>query len=263
MTTPRLLGTALATTLATLCTLPAGTAMAAGPSAPASLRIESETQFVRDYGTVAESVAPGVYQFTQGPFAGKTVAMGEAGLAYDLAALRAETPRTLRQRLQRKSRIRALEGVQARYRTQAVTASADVAKRTLFTVFSCTYWPINGKPITYQGYVDMWATTEYYLSDGGGGLNPYYARASAGGNLSLNPPAQVPYYSGSMSISARVENRQTGQVVQKAWVARPNGGTTTGYIGSGPSFGHDLTAKATTIGSGDCLGYASISDALQ
>lgn len=55
-----------------------------------SLRIESEVQFVRDYGDQIEQVGPGVYQVVSGDLAGKTVAIGETGLEYDLNAQRAQ-----------------------------------------------------------------------------------------------------------------------------------------------------------------------------
>lgn len=246
----------------TCLALAAGRTHAADAPDAAGFRIESEPQFLRDYGPQVERVAPGVYQIVRGPLAGRTVTLGEAGLAYDLAALRAETPRTRHGRAQRTSRIRQLEAVQARYGTQTAITGGDVAKRNLVWVFHCSYQPLNGKLVNYTGSASLFATAEYYLSDGGGGLNLDYARARAGGTASVSAPVQVPYGSGSISLTVRAENRLTGQVVQRLGLAPPTAVVDTGYVGSGPSFGHDLTARATAIGGGNCFGYASISDAL-
>jgi hypothetical protein len=67
----------------------AGIAFAGSALATDSLRIESEAQFVRDYAGLIEQVGPGVYQIMSGDLAGKVVTIGEAGLNYDLNALRA------------------------------------------------------------------------------------------------------------------------------------------------------------------------------
>jgi len=250
----------LASSVATL--LLAGTAIAAAPSAPTSLRIESEDQFVRDYGDLVERAAPGVYQIVKGPLAGKTIAMGEAGLAYDLAGLRARTPNSLRERLLIKKRIKRLEHAGARFATLRELQSRGGAKLASYGTLPCWYhnWS-NGTQTYYYAVAFVNATAEYYLDNGGGGLNYYYARASASASGHVATPPNVPYWSGVISTSALAWNHHTGALVQRYGYGSATA-VSTGYVYSGPDFSHDLGASATVEGEGDCFGYVSISDAL-
>lgn len=251
----------LATALA--ATLLAGQALAADAPNTGSLRIESEDQFVRDYGDIAEQAGPGVYQITKGPFAGKTVSLGEAGLAYDLAALRAQVPTSLRQRAQIKSRIKQLEGVRARYaRLQDLQARAP-SRKSASTLLPCLYHnPWNQTYTWYDAHAQVNATTEFYMDNGGGGLNYYYARASATATGTVFRSYGVPFASGSVSVFATARNEDTGQVVQRSTIG-PSVGVSTGYVYNGPAFSHNINASASVYGNGDCFGYVSISDAMQ
>lgn len=251
----------LATALA--ATLLAGQALAADAPNPGSLRIESEDQFVRDYGDIAEQAGPGVYQITKGPFAGKTVSLGEAGLAYDLATLRAQVPTSLRQRAQIKSRIKQLEGVRARYaRLQDLQARAP-SRKSATTLLPCLYHnPWNQTYTWYDAYAQVNATTEFYMDNGGGGLNYYYARASATATGTVIRSYGVPVGTGTVTVYATASNVNAGQTVQRA-SGGISAGVSTGYVYSGPDFSHNLTASASVYGNGDCFGYLSISDAMQ
>lgn len=252
--------TLLTTTLAALCTLPAA---AADRPADGSLRIESEAQFARDYGDLVERAGPGVYQIVKGPLAGKTIAMGEAGLAYDLAGLRARTANSLRERMWIKARIKHLEQVGARFATLRTLPARGIAKVSSFGTLPCVYHnPRTNIATFYLGSTYVNATAQYYLDNGGGGLNPYYARAAAAASGVVSPPYGVPYGSGVMSAFALAWNHNSGALVQRFGYG-PNASAATGFVYSGPDFSHNLEASASVEGEGDCYGYVSISDTLR
>lgn len=236
-----------------------GQALAANAPNGDTFRIESEDQFTRDYGDRIEQMGPGVYQVVKGPFAGKTVTLGEAGLAYDLAALRAQTPRSRQERMQLKAQIRRLENVRTRYtQLPALEARESSGRKSASSVLPC-YYRSGSTTIRYSAYVQLTATTEFYLDNGGGGLNFYYTRAiaSASGYAARPHAFAFPF----LSFYARAENKITGQVVQRS-SGGSNGGISTGYIYNGPDFGHLMSAVATVSGGGDCFGYASLSDSM-
>jgi hypothetical protein len=246
-------------TAALAATLLAGQALAADTPRNETFRIESEDQFVRDYGDQVEQMGPGVYQVVKGPLAGKTVTLGEAGLAYDLAALRAQTPRSRQERMQLKTQIRRLENVRTRYaQLQALQARESGARKSASGVLPC-YYRSGSTTIRYNAYVQLTATTEFYLDNGGGGLNYYYARAIA--TASGYTPRPHPFAFPFLGFYAKAENLISGQVEQRS-AGSSNGGVSTGYVYSGPDFGHRMTAVATVTGGGDCFGYASLSDSL-
>lgn len=227
------------------------------------LRVESEAQFVRDYGDRIERMGPGVYLVTRGPMAGNTLSIGRAGLSHDLAELRARMPASLRERRELQARIKQLEGIQIRYaqldRTER-TRSDSTAKSTSYTTFPCRYFdPSSNTFIRYYAYADVQADTEYYMSNGGSGINPYYARASASAFGTVAPAFGVPPWTGYVTVSATAKNNQTGQTVQRG-LSGGSVGADTGYVYSGPAFSHDLSARASVTGLGDCTGYLSISD---
>ena len=249
--------TLLTTTLAALCTLPAA---AADRPADGSLRIESEAQFARDYAARSEHLAPGVYQMTAGPLAGKVVSMGESGLAYDLAQLRATKPASLAERKLVRERIRLLETAQARYGRWHAQRPPSQAKLTQYWIFPCG-WFENGIYYGYSATANLQATTEYLIDNGSGQPNPYYARAYANAYGSV---AYVPHRFGLGTLGAYTLawNKYSGEKVE-----RRSGGVYvaagTGDVYSGPNFVHDLQATAIVLASGDCGGYASITDALK
>lgn len=253
--------TSLAATLA--AALLAGHALAADAPKADGFRIESEDQFARDYGDIAERAGPGVYQIVQGPLAGKTVAMGEAGLAYDLATLRAQTPKSLRERAQIKARIKQLEAVRARYAQLRVLEARSAVRKSANSLLPCFYRnPKTNATTWYNAFASVNATAGFYMDNGGGGPNYYYARASAFADGTVIRPYGVPVGTGTVTVYATASNVNTGQTVQRA-SGGISAGVSTGYVYSGPDFSHNLTASASVYGNGDCFGYLSISDALQ
>lgn len=245
----------LAATLASLVF--AGSAIAAD-----GLRIESEAQFVRDYGDRIEQVGPGVYLIVAGELAGKTVAIGEAGLAYDIGVQRQLLSAPGRVKTQAQALIRQMEGARARYAKLRAHQAADTSTRKAAAgSFPCFYSSGNNS-IWYSGYAQVNATTEFYLDNGGGGLNYYYARASANASGFVSPPAGVPAFA-SVSASAIAKNLYTGQTIQRSRPGTYSASASTGYVYSGPEFSHNLTAQAAVYGMGNCFGYVSISDAMQ
>lgn len=227
------------------------------------LRVESEAQFVRDYGDRIERMGPGVYLVTRGPMAGNTVSIGRAGLKHDLAELRTRVPVSLRERRDVQARIKQLEGIQIRYaqldRLER-TRSDSTVKSTSYATFPCQYFDTQqNRFIRYYAYADVQADTEYYMSNGGSGINPYYARASASAFGTVAPAFGVPSWTGYVTVNATAKNNQTGQTVQRG-LSGGSVGADTGYVYSGPAFSHDLSARASVIGQGDCYGYLSVSD---
>ncbi len=245
----------LAATLASIVLT--GSAMAAE-----GLKIESEAQFARDYGDKIEQISPGVYLIVAGDLAGKTVSIGEAGLDYDLGVQRAQLNGSSRSKAQTRALIRQMEGARARYATARAQLATDVGTRKAASAaLSCVYYSYNGQVTYYSGSAQVNATTGLYLDNGGGGLNFYYARASASATANVFRPWNVPA-SITNNRLVRAENFSTGQVIQKTGIPGTNGTTSTGYVYSGPAFSHNLSAFAAVSGSGDCFGYVSISDAM-
>lgn len=247
---------ALSISLASL--LLAGSAQAAE-----KLRISSEEQFAREYADRIELMAPGVYQIVKGPLAGKLVSLGEAGLDHDLTALRARVPTSVRERAVIQARIKRLENTRARYSKLHQLQARDTTRASTSSTLPCYYYnPRTNSTIYYSAFATVEATTEYYMSNGGGGLNPYYARASASAFGSVSRPGNVPYGSGMVSIYALAWNHDTSTLNQYFnYGAIASGGT--GYVYSGPVFSHNLEATAGVEGEGDCFGYVSISDTLR
>lgn len=245
----------LAVTLAGLVF--AGNAMAAD-----GLRIESEAQFVRDYGDRIEQIGPGVYLIVAGELAGKTVSIGEAGLAYDISVQRGQLTGSSRSKAQTRALIRQMEGVRMRYKELHAHQASDVGTKNSYSgTFRCVYRS-GGMYASYNGYAMVEASTELYLDNGGGGLNWYYARASANASGYVFPPHYVPP-SFSVNAGAHAENRDTGQVSQRSASGINSVSTATDYVYSGPVFSHNLFAVATVSGTGNCYGYVSISDTMQ
>jgi hypothetical protein len=231
-------------------------------SAAETLRIESEDQFNRDYGHLVERHAAGVYQFVAGPLAGKTVTLGKAGLLHDLAALRAQVPTRAQERVFLKQRILRLERSLARIAKFEAGIGGDTMRKTSSATFPCAYVsPTTNRTIRYSAAATAVATTEYYLSNGAGGLNTYYGRASATAAGSVARPSGVPLGSGVVSTFALAWNHNTGVLVQRSGYGSSSS-VSTGYVYSGPAFSHNLDASSTVEGEGDCVGYLSIDDHL-
>jgi hypothetical protein len=248
----------LATACATL--LLAGSAFASPAPAPGGFRIESEAQFLRDYGDQLEAAAPGVYQVVRGPFAGKTVALGDAGLRYDLAALRARAGDDPRTAMKTRALVRKLEATQARIATARAGIGTDTAKLSTSGLLFCRYF--NGtRTISYTAQAWLEATTGYYLDNGSGGYNFYYARALANATGFLSRPIGVPQRI-SLIAETYAANRISGQTVTRNAAGVSSVSANTGYVYSSPDFAHDLYALATVSGTADCAGYVSISDSL-
>lgn len=254
--------TILAKTLA--ATLLAGQSLAAPPVANDSLRIESEHQFVRDYGDRLEKLAPGVYQVTRGALAGQTISIGESGLAFDLALLRAQVPGALAERRQLQKRIRLLEQTGQRYLQARATAARTgvAAKATRTGTFPCQYLPPGASfPVFYNGSASVNADVSLYLPRSDGFYNPYYARAIARANGQVLRPAGVPATI-SMLAYGSAHERQLGQLVTRESFGIDTAGVNTGYVYSGPTFYHNMLATASVHGRGDCYGYVSVSDSM-
>jgi hypothetical protein len=246
----------------------ASVAFAGNAMATDSLWIESEAQFVRDYGDQIQQIGPGVYQIISGEMTGKSVAIGEAGLNYDLS-----TQRSLATNMSRSSSAKAnsdaliqkLEEQKARYaQLRMLMADNENAKAGASGgAISCTYRPFNGNPIWYNGYVNVFATTEFYLDRGNGTLNWYFARAGASASGYVFQPYNVPT-SFSLFADAYAQNTYTGQSIGNSigGFTSVNAGTG-GYVYSGPSFSHNMDAYASVRGTGNCFGYVAISDSMR
>jgi hypothetical protein len=254
--------TTLATSLA--ATLLAGQALAAQPLANDSFRIESETQFAQDYGDRVEKLAPGVYQVTRGALAGQTISIGESGLAFDLALLRAQVPGALAERRQLQKRIRLLEQTQQRYvlARSRTAGSASATKAFRSVSLPCDYRPPGASfPVLYYMTATVSADASLYLPRSDGFYNPYYARASARASGQVLRPASVPVNI-SVLAYASAHERQLGQPVTRESIGTDSVGVNTGFVYSGPTAYHNLTATAMVFGRGDCYGYVSVSDSM-
>lgn len=260
-----------ATALATLVLT--GTAFAGNAPAADGFRIQSEAQFLDNYGDQVESIAPGVYQVVKGKLAGKVIAIGEAGLAYDLAehrarAVRPETgkgkgPLMRGGKTAGNDTVRHLEAVQARYTELALTRGNEVGtKANNAGSFSCRTLGPRGW-ISYYGWGTVNATAGLYMDSGNGSFNWYYsrARAHAYGYVINVPSGPGILANPRIDAYAKVENVLTGQIVQRTQYGYYSATADTDYIYEGPSFSHDMRAFAYVQGRGDCTGYVSISDA--
>jgi hypothetical protein len=245
----------------------ASVAFAGNALATEGLIIESEAQFVSEYGNQIEQLGPGVYQIISGDLAGKTVEIGEAGLDYALSTERAyatDLPKSSSAKTDSDARIQKLQEEKARYaQFKSILAADPSQKSRINSTISCMYWPWNStSPTWYGGIVQVSATTEFYLDRGNGTLNWYYARAGASANGYVTQPYGVPV-SGSLSANASAYNAYTGQSVFRTAIGTTSVLIGTGYIYSGPNFSHNLSASASVSGYGNCFGYVAISDKMR
>ncbi len=247
-----------------------GLALCAGNAVAAdALSIQSEAQFQRDHAGRIERIAPGVYLITTGELAGKTVAFGEAGLDYDIAAMKERARafagnRTARAALT--TEVRRLERVRAQ---QAVLRAQQQrlagVKATNYGTFSCVYNdPLTSTFHFYSGSAVVRATAEHYLNDGNGFsyYYEYYGRAYASSSGSVEAPFGVPEFAQTLTASSLVHNRRTGQIASRTINGGTSASAAAGYIYSGPTLMHDLYAFSSFTAGGSCSGYLSISDRL-
>lgn len=237
-------------------------------SADDGFRIETETQFENDYSGQVEKVSPGVYLVVNGPSAGNTVSIGRSGLEYDLSIQRARvadailagTPDPYAEQ-----RVLELEQALSRYAELDQLLSAE-AKRTapiqgVFTCFGRVYTnnPAGWTTVFYNATAILDADVEFYIDNGGGGWNHYYARAKATAIGHVFRPFNVPVSSGSLYTTTHAKNKRTGVSSSQFDIAYSFGAISTGYV-TNFNWTHSLLAEATATGRGDCFGYASVSD---
>jgi len=227
------------------------------------IRYDDEAQFQRDYGAQAEKLAPGVYLMNAGPFAGKTVSMGIAGLQYDLAALQArarETGLKAAERGELQTRIAELQTLAREHEARQVR-QGFTAKARQTTGFGCwTYDYSQNRQVFYTGYAEAIAEGGLYKDRGDGSFNPYYARMYSVAIVNVYPPFGV-WGNHWLNASASATNVATGQTLTGTPQYLANSAAAaSGTVYSGPNFVHNLSATATATAGGDCWGYLSVSD---
>ena len=227
------------------------------------IRYENEAQFQRDYGPRAERLAPGVYLINDGAFAGKTVSMGIAGLQYDLAVLQArarESGLKAAERGDLQTRIAALQTLAREHEARQVRAGFSAKAGSASGIPCLGYDYRNNRTEFYYGYAEVNVNGGLYLDRGDGSFNWYYARMYAVATIGVAPRPGV-LANVSAYASASVTNAQTGQTVNATpQYVYGGAGAGTGWVYSGPSFGHNLSGTATASAGGDCWGYLSVSD---
>ncbi len=227
------------------------------------IRYENDAQFQRDYGTQAEKLAPGVYLMNAGPFAGKTVSMGIGGLQYDLAVLQArarETGLKAAERGDLQKRIAELQTLARDYQARQVRQGFTAKAQQSAGVSCVTYDAQQNRFVHYYGVAQATINGGLYMDRGDGSYNWYYARMYATGIVNVYPPFGV-WGNYWLNASASVTNNLTGQTVTAAPLyGTTSAGAGTGWVYSGPSFGHNLNGTATATANGDCWGYLSLSD---
>jgi hypothetical protein len=229
------------------------------------IRIESEAQFQRDYGTQAERLAPGVYLMNDGPFAGKTVSMGISGLNHDLAMLQRRTGEAglqTAERRQLRKRIADLQTLVREHQLRQARGGFSTKAQSTTGVSCYTYDFRQNRYVFYSGYAEAAVNGGLYMDRGDGSLNWYYSRMYAIAVINVFPPFGVwgNYWlnaSASVTNSALV-NPQTVNATPQYGAYSAGAGT--GWVYNGPSFVHDFSGTATASASGDCWGYLSVSD---
>jgi hypothetical protein len=233
-------------------------ASSASGAIPGRIKIESESQLVRDYGDRIERIGNGVYQVVSGPLAGKTLSIGSAGLAYDLSSLRARLPDSGPKRTKLLTLIRQLENT-ARRMDGASRQTNEIGIRASDGVALACTSPSAYGPVSYTGYGIVEAQGGFYLRNARGGFNAYYAKMTANAEGYLDMPPWADPRGNTMSVSTYAENRLSYQedydsFVGSGWIA------TSSEVFSGADFSHDLYGYAFVTGIGDCSGYISVSD---
>lgn len=251
--------TILASALATL--MFCGTATAAKPIPPAgvpanAMKVESEAQLMRDYGDRIEKVSLGVYQIVSGDMAGKTISIGDQGLAYDLAVHRARIAKAGRITGQDLGRIQRLESAANRI-AQGQRATSQISTRlvdngTLYCHFG------GGEPNAAKslvtGYAWVSARADFLEPIGLG----YYAGAVANAYGYVDAPSNP----GNQTLIVAETSAVNYQTSQMSLDIRSGMYSASAFssIASGPTFSHSLSADAAVYGAGPCWGYVSVSD---
>jgi len=226
--------------------------------------IQSEAQFAQEYADQIKRIADGVYLFTAGELAGKVVALGDSGLEYNLKVHRAH----LKERAEQGRPagvsaliVKDLEELQQESRRAREAGSGGAATMASSSgSINCSYWDPSMGRFNFSGGAWVHASVELYRSNGGGGLNPYYARAHSDANAYLNKPWQVPAY-WFLFAHTYVEDRLTGVVQSNSLEGADQVYSSAGPVYSGPVFWHDMYAYAhVTSNPNFCSGYVAISD---
>lgn len=251
-------------------------ALAIGGNAVADneFQIESEAQFEQQYSGQAEKIAPGVYLIVDGPSTGKTASIGRSGLEYDLSIQRARVADAI------------LAGTPDPYAAQSVLQLEEALSRyaeldqlmgngtkqspPVYHIFNCishiytstsenTEDPAAWTTVFYYATATLGADVEFYVDNGGGGWNHYYARAIAAGNGIVRRPVNLPSYLGGLRMTAYAKNKRTGVTAYESLGTSIGSWVSTGYV-TDFNWTHSLIAETTAMGYGDCFGYASVSD---
>lgn len=243
----------------------------AEPAAPAvatridgeRIRYESEAQFQRDYGAKAERLAPGVYLMNDGPFAGKTVSMGIAGLQYDLAVLQArarETGLKAAERGDLQKRIAELQRLAREHEARQVREGFTTKARQGAGVSCWAYDYTQHRHVFYHGFAEAIAEGGLYKDRGDGTFNWYYARMYAVAVINVYPPFGL-WGNHWLNASASATNVATGETLTGTPQYTLNSAAAaSGTLYHGPNFVHNLSATATATAGGSCWGYLSVTD---
>lgn len=249
-------------------------AVSGNASADDGFKIENEAQFENDYSGQVEKIGPGVYLVVNGPSAGNTISIGRSGLEYDLRIQRervadgilAGTPDVIAAQA-----VVKLEEALSRYAefdqlmSNATRQSTPVARiftcisRTFSSTSEDTEHPAAWTTTFYHATAYLSADVEFYIDNGGGGWNHYYARSKAGAFGDVRPPYNVPFNRGGLSMTVHAKNKRTGVTAFESGTTTFPIPLSTGYV-TNFNWTHSLFAEATAIGYGDCFGYASVSD---
>jgi hypothetical protein len=240
--------------------LAAALAFAGNAVAGEGLIVQSEAQFARDNSADIQTVAPGVYRFNAGEFVGKTVSIGDAGLAYDLQLHRNRIANAKGKAAGASDTIvRALEQVSREQNERKPAGEVQTRASNSGSLTCNVYNYATNQYISFSGYAFVNADAELYLSNGGGGFNYYYARAYSDATGEVFKPSNAPN-SLYLRAGAVAENRLTGQVISRVRSGYTSVDVEAGPVYSGPEFSHDLYAFSYVSGRAGCSGYVSVSD---
>jgi hypothetical protein len=233
-------------------------ASAATPPKAQGVKIQSEAQLTREHGHRLEKVGPGVYQVVAGELAGKTIAIGEAGLAYDLSRVRAQIAKSGGRNAALDRQLLSLQSIQ-RHMSEGKRLTADVAPQAFD---SATLYCYSGDPLASEkefgqltyGYATVHAEAGFTQPIGLG----YYAYAYASASGYVDRPWNANGLPG-VAAEASAINHQTSQSGFDAEYGAYSAYAST-YVYSGPTFTHSLSADAVVYGIGQCWGYVGVSD---
>lgn len=244
--------TSLAASLAAM--LLVGQALAADTTRSGALTIESEAQFVRDHADQIERIGDGVYLFVAGPMAGKTLSIGEAGLAYDMAALRAKMAASGAPSKAEQERMQSLEAAAEAFARNRQLAQQAENKSLQSRVLTCLAFNARNEVWVVQGTATVSATAEFMQPIGLG----YYAYAHSSAQASLGFPPFGYQMPGPIIVEASAGNALTGETSHEIDIGPPFTASTYAFVFSGPSFNHHLGSMGRVYGTTACWGYLSL-----